>query len=123
MGHKIVAILDFAQLVKLYSADEESRDRCSPGEVIETIPVPIRGDPAPEQISTSDLERQNLTIRMCMRRLTNGFSKKWDNLKAALAPNFEYYDFCRIHQTLRVTPAMEAGIADHLWILEELLAA
>jgi hypothetical protein len=113
-------------LVKLHSGDEETRERYSPGEVIETIPVPIQGDPNLDQISTSYAERQNLTMRMCMRRLTrltNGFSKKWDNLKAALALNFAYYNFCRVHQSLRVTPAMEAGITDHVWTVESVLAA
>jgi hypothetical protein len=119
------ADIDFAQLVKLYSGDEETRERYSPGEVVETIPVPIQGNPHPGQISTSYVERQNLTMRMCMRRLTrltNGFPKKWDNLKAPLALNFAYYNFCRMHQTLRVTPAMEAGITDHIWKPSELLA-
>jgi hypothetical protein len=86
--------------------------------------VLIQGNPDPGQISTSYAKRQNLTMRMCMRRLsrlTNGFSKKWENLKAGLALNFAYYNFCRVHQTLRVTPAMELGIADHIWSLEELL--
>ncbi len=118
------ADIDFAQLVKLYSGDEETRERYSPGEVIETIPVPIQGDPSPDHISTSYVGRQNLTMRMCMRRLTrltNGFSKKWDDLKAALALNFAYYNFCRVHQTLRVTPAMEAGIADHIWSIDEII--
>jgi IS1 family transposase len=118
------ADIDFAQLVKLYYSDEQTRERYSPGQVIETIPVPIQGEPDPSQISTSYIERQNLTMRMCMRRLTrltNGFSKKWANLKAALALYVAHYNFCRIHQTLRVTPAMEAGITDHVWRIEELL--
>jgi hypothetical protein len=117
------ADIDFAQLVKLYSDDEETRERYSPGEVIETIPVPIQGNPNLDQISTSYIERQNLTMRMCMRcltRLTHGFSKEWDNLKAALALNFAHYNFVRVHQTLGVTPAMEAGIADHIWSISEL---
>jgi IS1 family transposase len=120
------ADIDFAQLVKLYSSDEQTRERYSLGEVVETIPVPIQGDPEPNQIGTSYIERQNLTMRMCMRRLTrltNGFSKKWENLKAALALYFAHYNFCRVHQTLRVTPAMEAGIADHIWNVSELLSA
>ncbi len=86
--------------------------------------MPIQGRRDPDRINTSYVERQNLTMRMCMRRLTrltNGFSKKWDNLKAALALNFAYYNFCRVHQTLRITPAMEAGISDHIWTLKELL--
>ena len=76
-------------------------------------------------MSTSYVERQNLTMRMAIRRftrLTNAFSKKLDNLKAACALHFAYYNFCRIHQTLRVTPAMEAGLTDHIWTLKELLS-
>jgi hypothetical protein len=75
-------------------------------------------------MSTSFVERQNLTMRMAIRRftrLTNAFSKKLDNLKAACALHFAYYNFCRIHQTLRVTPAMEAGLTDHTWTTEELV--
>ncbi len=120
------ADIDFAQLVKLYSGDEETRERYSPGEVVEAIPMPVLGEPDPSRISTSYVERQNLTMRMCMRRLTrltNRLSKKCDNLNAALAPNFAYYNFSRIHQTLRVTPAMEAGITNHIWSAGELLAA
>ena len=74
-------------------------------------------------ISTSYAERQNLTMRMSMRRftrLTNAFSKKADNLKAAVALHFMHYNFARIHQTLRVTPAMQAGVSDHVWSLEEI---
>jgi hypothetical protein len=83
-----------------------------------------QGDPDPRHMSTSFVERQNLTMRMSIRRmtrLTNAFSKKLDNLKAACALHFAYYNFCRIHQTLRVTPAMEAGWADHVWKIEELV--
>ena len=83
------------------------------------------GRPDPRHISTSYVERQNLTIRMAIRRftrLTNAFSKKLDNHKAACALHFAYYNFCRIHRTLRVTPAMEAGITDHIFTLRELLA-
>jgi hypothetical protein len=89
--------------------------------------VPVRdGRPDPRHISTSYVERQNLTIRMAIRRftrLTNAFSKKLDNHKAACALHFAYYNFCRIHKSLRVTPAMEAGITDHVWTIAELLAA
>jgi len=94
--------------------------------VIEAIPKPTTGSPDPEHINTSYVERQNLTMRMMMRRLTrltNAFSKKWDNLKAALALHFAFYNFCRVHRTLRVTPVMESGITDHVWTLEELLSA
>ena len=86
-------------------------------------PVLFRRDS--RRISTSHVERQNLTIRMCVRRLTrltNAFSKKWENLWAAYCLHFAWYNFCRIHQSLRITPAMEAGITDHVWDLNELLA-
>src|SRR5207253_1319829 len=98
----------------------------SPAEVSHTERVPVMGNPDPERICTSHIERQNLTIRMGMRRLTrltNAFSKKWDNLWAAYCLHFAYYNFCRIHKTLRVTPAMEAGITSTVWTLADLLAA
>jgi len=84
----------------------------------------ISGHPDHNHVSTSYAERQNLTMRMSMRRftrLTNGFSKKLENHEHALALYFMYYNFCRIHQTLRVTPAMEAGISDHVWDLDEII--
>jgi hypothetical protein len=84
----------------------------------------ICGNPIKEKISTSYVERQNLTMRMSMRRLTrltNGFSKKWENLNYALALHFAHYNFCRIHKTLRYTPAMAAGISKHIWTLKELI--
>ena len=84
----------------------------------------VSGDPNPKHISTSYVERQNLTMRMSMRRftrLTNAFSKKVENHAAAVALYFMYYNFARIHQTLRITPAMEAGIADHVWSIEEIV--
>jgi hypothetical protein len=95
-----------------------------PAECIGTRVIPIIGNPKEKHISTSFAERQNLTMRMQMRRftrLTNAFSKKVDNLRHAVALHFMYYNFCRIHQTLRVTPAMEAGVAGHVWTLEELV--
>lgn len=116
--------IEFAQLVKLYSATPESETRYSPAECIGCKKVPIFGNPDPKQISTSHVERQNLTMRMQMRRLTrltNAFSKKWEKLYAMLALYFAWYNFCRVHQTLRVTPAMEAGITDHIWEIKELL--
>jgi IS1 family transposase len=121
--------VDFAQLVKVYAPSAEggaSERRYSPAEVIKAIPTPRWGRPDPERISTSHVERQNLTMRMMMRRLTrltNAFSKKWENLKAALALHFAYYNFCRIHKTLRCTPAMAAGITKSVWELKDLLAA
>jgi hypothetical protein len=93
--------------------------------MIETI-IKIRdGRPDPRHISTSYVERQNSTLRMAIRRftpLTNAFSKKLDNHKAACALHFAYYNFCRIHKSLRVTPAMEAGLTNHVWSVKELLA-
>ncbi len=116
---------DYAQLIKFYSQPQENEHRYSPAEIVEAVPVVVSGNPNPRRICTSHIERQNLTMRMSIRRLTrltNGFSKKWENLKAALALHFAYYNFCRIHGSLRVTPAMEARIADHVWTLAELLA-
>ena len=115
----------FAQLIKVYRAGTEGEARYSPAEVAATEVVPVMGNPDPERICTSIVERQNLTLRMSMRRLTrltNAFSKKWDNLWAAYCLHFAFYNFCRIHKTIRVTPAMEAGITDHIWDLAELLA-
>jgi len=119
------ANIDFAQLIKVYRASSDQEQRYSPGEVAECIPTPVFGNPRPEKICTSHVERANLSMRMHMRRftrLTNGFSKKWANLNAMLALYFAWYNFARVHRTLRVTPAMAAGIADHVWTLAELLA-
>jgi transposase-like protein/IS1 family transposase len=119
--------VDFAQLVKVYATSPEGNSnerRYSPAIVTKAIPTPRWGNPDPERICTSHVERQNLTMRMMMRRLTrltNAFSKKWDNLNAALALHFAYYNFCRIHKSIRCTPAMEAGITGHVWELKELL--
>jgi transposase-like protein/IS1 family transposase len=117
---------NFAQVIKVYSnADPEGQRRYSPPDVTHTEKVPVMGNPDPARICTSHVERQNLTIRMSMRRLTrltNAFSKKWGNLWAAYCVHFAYYNFCRIHKTLRVTPAMESNIAHHVWTIEELLA-
>ena len=118
---------DFAQVIKLYGdhGEHDAAGRYSPSPMVETI-IKIRdGRPDPRHISTSHVERQNLTMRMAIRRftrLTNAFSKKLDNLKAACALHFAYYNFCRTHQTLRVTPAMEAGLTDHIWTLVDLLS-
>ncbi len=115
---------DFAQLVKLYGAVPPGPGRYSPPKIVEAVPTVIHGNPDPAKVSTSFVERQNLTIRMACRRftrLTNAFSKKLDNLKAAIALFFAYYNFCRIHSSLRVTPAMAAGVTDRVWELQELL--
>lgn len=117
------ADVDYAQLVKLYGAVNPGPGRYSPPRVTATISTPITGNPDPRHISTSYVERHNLTIRMQIRRftrLTNAFSKKLSNLKAALALYFAYYNFVRIHRTLRMTPAMAARITDRIWDLEEL---
>lgn len=115
----------FAQLIKVYRATPEGERRYSPAEVVSTEVVPVIGDPNPAKICTSHIERQNLTMRMQMRRLTrltNGFSKKWENHWAALCLHFAYYNFCRIHRTLRVTPAMQSGITDRPWDIADLLS-
>jgi IS1 family transposase len=118
--------VDYAMLVKLYGdAPRDKEARYSPAECISCRAVPIVGEPDHEHISTSYVERHNLTMRMTMRRftrLTNAFSKKLDNHIAALSLYFMYYNFCRVHQTLRVTPAMEAGLSDHVWNVEEIVA-
>jgi transposase-like protein/IS1 family transposase len=116
--------VDFAQLIKVYAASPEGEHRYSPSEVVSTEVVPVIGRPDPDKICTSHVERQNLTMRMQIRRftrLTNAFSKKWENHYAALALYFAYYNFVRIHSSIRVTPAMEAGLTDHVWTLKELL--
>lgn len=118
------ADVDYSQLIKLYGHNPESEVRYSPSECIGIEVKEIQGEPKREHVSTSYVERQNLTMRMGMRRftrLTNGFSKKVENLACAVALHFTYYNFCRVHQTLRVTPAMEAGVTDHVWSIEEVV--
>jgi IS1 family transposase len=117
--------VDFAQLIKVYRSDREGEARYSPPEVVATESFPITGNPDPKRICTSIVERQNLTMRMQIKRLarlTLCFSKKWENLWAAICLHFAWYNFCRIHRSLRVTPAMQAGITDHVWEVAELLA-
>jgi IS1 family transposase len=118
--------IDYAQLIKIYGAPAEGAEvRYSPAQCMGARKAEIVGAPVHAHISTSYSERQNLTMRMSMRRftrLTNAFSKKVENLEHAVALHFMHYNFCRIHQTLRVTPAMEAGVADHVWSLEEVVA-
>lgn len=118
------ASVDYAQLVKLYGVPPDADHRYSPAECIGARVEIIQGAPDPHHVSTSYVERQNLTMRMRMRRftrLTNGFSKKLENHWCAVSLHFTYYNFARIHQTLRVTPAMEAGLADHVWTVEEIV--
>ncbi len=117
--------IDYMQLVKIYGPDRSSPIRYSPPECIGVETTEISGMPERAHCSTSFVERANLTMRMNMRRftrLTLGFSKKIENHKHAVALNFVHYNFCRIHQTLRVTPAMEAGLTDHVWEVTELLS-
>lgn len=118
--------VDFAQLVKLYgAAPEASKGRYSPAECTGIKKTKITGKPDEKHISTSYVERQNLTMRMSMcrfTRLTNGFSKKLENHCHALALYFVHYNFIRIHKTLRVTPAMAAGVADRVWSWEDIIA-
>jgi IS1 family transposase len=117
--------IDYAILHKLYGTDRKTEARYSPAKCIGCEKHEMLGEPDPKHISTSYVERQNLTMRMQMRRftrLTNAFSKKIENHVAAIALHYMHYNFCRIHQTLRVTPAMEAGLSDHVWEVQELLA-
>lgn len=117
---------DYAQLKKLYGDyGQHGNERYSPSPILEVISRTISGVPDPAHVSTSYVERQNLTIRMQMRRftrLTNAFSKKLANLKAACALHFAHYNFVRVHSSLRVTPAMAAGISSRIWDLGELIA-
>jgi IS1 family transposase len=116
--------IDYAMLVKLYGESAESDKRYSPATCIGCKREGISGSPDPKHISTSYVERQNLTMRMQIRRftrLTNAFSKKIEAHMASIAIHYMHYNFCRIHQTLRITPAMQAGIADHVWSIQELI--
>jgi transposase-like protein/IS1 family transposase len=119
--------VDYAQLIKVYGKnDHEGEQKYSPPEVVDTVSKPLIGNPDPRRICTSIVERSNLSMRTSIRRLTrltNAFSKKWKNLHAALSLYFAYYNFCRIHSSIRCTPAMESGITGHVWTLRELLGA
>ena len=116
--------VDYSMLVKIYGNDPTPQEvRYSPAVCMAVQYARIQGNPNPQHVSTSFAERQNLTMRMSMRRftrLTNGFSKKVENYAHAVALHYMHYNFCRIHQSLRVTPAMEAGIANHIWSVEEI---
>lgn len=113
-------------LVKIYGETSEGQKRYSPADCIGCERKRVKGQPNPEHISTSFVERQNLTMRMSMRRftrLTNGFSKKAENHVAAVALYMMFYNFGRKHQTLGTTPAVAAGIADHIWTVEEIIGS
>lgn len=117
--------VDFAQLVKLYGAGPANPGRYSPAECVGTRKVRVEGRPDPKHVSTSYVERQNLTMRMSMRRftrLTNAFTKKAENHAHALALYFVWYNFARIHKTLRCSPAMAAGVSTRLWSMEDIVA-
>jgi len=118
--------VDFAQLQKIYGASSDSPEtRYSPATCIGCDMKVVSGNPDPKHVSTSFVERPNLTMRMRMRRftrLTNGHSKKIENHCHAVALHYMYYNYCKIHQTLRVTPSMESGLSDHAWSIEELVS-
>jgi IS1 family transposase len=120
--------LDFAQLLKVFASvkGNAAAVRYSPGDIVDIDIRPVCGNPDDDRICTSHAERANLTIRMHVRRmtrLTNAFSKKWENHEAALGLFFAYYNFCRVHGTIKTTPAVAAGLTDHVWSVEELLGA
>jgi IS1 family transposase len=118
------ADVDYAQSVKFYETEPTGPGRYSPPRVTHHERRIVTGRPDPKHISTSLVERQNLTMRMSMRRLTrltNAFSKKVENLRAAVGLHFAHYNFVRIHRSLRIAPAMAAGVSDHLWSMEELI--
>ncbi len=118
------ARVDFAQLQKIYGSDPRDERRYSPPKCLGVRPRVVTGNPDTKKISTSYVERSNLTMRMGMRRftrLTNGFSKKVENHAHAIALHFMHYNFCRIHRSLRVTPAMEAGVTNHVWDIKEVV--
>lgn len=120
--------IDYAQLVKVYGNDSDPRRperRYSPGVCLEAIPMTVSGSPDPRKISTSHVERQNLTMRMSIRRftrLTNAFSKKVENHAAAVSLHFMHYNFVRVHQTIGTTPAVAAGVADRRWKISDIIA-
>jgi IS1 family transposase len=117
--------VDYAQLIKVYGKnDVEGERKYSPPEVVDTTTKVIIGNPDPRRMCTSIVERSNLSIRTSVRRLTrltNAFSKKWENLYAMMSLYFAYYNFCRIHSSIRCTPAMESGITSHVWELRDLV--
>jgi IS1 family transposase len=117
--------IDYSQLIKLYGQERPDHARYSPAKIKSIEEKHVCGQPVQEDVSTSYVERSNLTVRLMNRRftrLTLGFSKKIENHAHAFALFAMHYNFCKIHKTLRVTPAMEAGLTDHVWEIEELLA-
>jgi hypothetical protein len=124
--HAFCGNIDYAMLVKIYGAERPTEARYSPAVCIGCKSQAVTGDPDPAHISTSYVERHNLSVRMTVRRytrLTNAFSKKIENHAAAVALGYFAYNFIKIHRTLRVTPAMAAGVTDRLWEVGDLVAA
>jgi IS1 family transposase len=124
VDHAFSGDIDYAMLIKIYGDSGETEKRYSPAEWVASERKTISGNPARKHVSTSYVERQNLTMRMGMRRftrLTNGFSKKVENHIAAVSLHFMHYNFVRIHQTLRITPAMAAGVTDRVWEVSDLV--
>jgi IS1 family transposase len=118
------ANVDYAMLVKLFGEDKKGETRYSPGKCLGTRNHAIQGNPDPDHVSTSSVERQNVTMRMGMRRftrLTNGYSKKIENLAYSVALHFMHYNFVRSHHTLQMPPALNAGVTDHKWSIEEIV--
>jgi len=119
------ADIHFAQLLKLYGAvGGDGPEWYNPSKVTATVPITVTGSPKLERISTSHVERANLSVRTHLRRFTRlslGFSKSLEHLKAAVSLYMTFFNFCRVHQTLRVTPAMQAGLTDHVWTVQELV--
>ena len=125
VGEAFGTDVDYAQLVKIYGEGPKTEARYSPAQCMGTRRAIVSGKPETAHVSTSYVERQNLNMRMGMRRftrLTNAFSKKVENHEHMVALYFMYYNFCRIHQTLRITPTMAEGITDHVWELSEIIA-
>jgi Integrase core domain len=122
--HAFGGEIDYAMLVKIYGASGENETRYSPAKCLGSIPTPVTGDPDPKHISTSYVERANLTMRMSMRRftrLTNAFSKNWRTTRRWWAYTSCITTLPRVHQPLRVAPAMEAGVSDHVWSVDEII--
>jgi IS1 family transposase len=125
VDHVFGGDIDYSMLIKIYGGPSDPDTRYSPAKWISSERKTISGNPDQRRVSTSYVERQNLTMRMHMRRftrLTNGFSKKVENHVAAVSLHFMYYNFVRIHQTLKVTPAMAAGVTDRLWEISDIIA-
>ena len=125
---KIVGVfrntIDYAQLVKVYGNPPTDERQYTPAQIVDCYSTVVIGNPVPERVCTSHIERSNKTLRMSLRRftrLTDGHSKKWENHEAAIALFIAYYNFCRVHSTIKQTPAMANELTDHVWSVEELL--